>query len=62
MNASHRPWLCISGDAAAYTMKNSADATTDDMSMPRVSVMPTNTPSHTKAAMPAAGMAIAHAM
>lgn len=36
-------------------MKNTADATNMDTSMPRVKVHPINTPSHIKAATPATG-------
>ena len=39
-----------------YTMKKSKADKADDNSMPRVDVVPMNTPSHTKAAMPHNGM------
>ena len=59
MKAIHRPWLWRVGAAAKKTAKKSTPATAEDRSMARVEVVPMNTPSHTKAATPATGMATA---
>ena len=40
-------------------MKKSRADTADDKSMPRVEVVPINTPSHTKAAIPHSGISTA---
>ena len=60
MYAIHRAWLPHCSIPAAKKRKNTPKAMPTAVVMWRVRVSPINTPSHTKAAMPAMGMAAHH--